>query len=84
MTVAITSEGTHGLPRPDGKRSPNSSLWNRSVLCVARKAWTEPGHSALGMLSPNARSSMQRSSRWHEIQHLDSTEPGADQSFAQF
>ena len=41
ITVAITSGGTDGGPRPEGKRSSNISSGKKRPRCSARKACTE-------------------------------------------
>ena len=43
ITVAITSAGTDGRPRPVGNRSSNSASGNTLWRCSAKKACTEPG-----------------------------------------
>ena len=42
ITVAITSAGTDGRPRPDGNRSANNSSGNSRRRCSAKNAYTDP------------------------------------------
>ena len=42
ITVAITSAGTDGRPRPDGNRSANKPSGNNRSRCSAKKACTDP------------------------------------------
>ena len=42
ITVAITSAGTDGRPRPDGNRSANNSSGNSRWRCSAKNACTDP------------------------------------------
>jgi hypothetical protein len=42
MTVATTSAGTDGRPRPDGNRSANNSSGNNRPRCLASKPYTDP------------------------------------------
>jgi hypothetical protein len=61
ITVATTSAGTDGRPRPDGNRSANISSGNNRWRCSARNACTDPSPSK--WLHNPAASSSSRSGR---------------------
>ena len=47
ITVAITSAGTDGRPRPDGNKSTNSSSGNNSRRCCATERVHRPGRNQM-------------------------------------